>query len=183
MRSIFDNQKWQDPWFLGLSGTAKLVAIYAHDHGDRAGFWPCDFAAAEHDIRPELPIDWPRVYREMNTQREGLGQDVSDFKQVHRAGYHWWFPGFIRFRHGSGVLFSSLRRHGMVATFHRLYPGIDIPSLGPEPMDCPETEPPPEPKAMRIWRAQQHIEKLRAAISEMQQRIADCERGILELTP
>ncbi len=137
-------EKWEDPWFQGLSGNAKLVAIYAWDRCDQAGFWQCNFASAEFAIRPEIPIDWARVFREMNTQPAeeliGLETTDSDFKKVHRVGNYWWFPSYIPFQYGFGPFVEStgkdksgsfhapmlraLRKHGVLETFRSLYPQI-----------------------------------------------------------
>ncbi len=150
-------EKWEDPWFQSLSGNTKLVAIYIWDRCDQGGFWQCNFASAEFHIKPETPIDWQKVYREMNTQprEELIGLDASaesDFKKVHRVDNYWWFPSYIPFQYGHGPLvdstadksgslhapmFRSLKKHGMMDEFRKLYPNIRIisPSAGPKPED------------------------------------------------
>lgn len=166
-------EKWDDPWFQSLSGNTKLVAMYIWDRCDAAGFWQCNFASAEFAIRPELPIDWNKVFREMNTQpsEELVGLDgvvESDFKKVHRVDNYWWFPSYIPFQYwkpGSALvdsgdkagsyfapMFRSLRKHGMLETFQRLYPNIQITRLGPaEPQTPSEFAPPKDIEEVRAY--------------------------------
>lgn len=145
-------EKWEDPWFQSLSGNTKLVAMYAWDRCDQAGFWQCNCASAEFAIKPEIPIDWQRVFREMNTQpaEELVGAD-SDFKKVHRVGNCWWFPSYIPFQYGYGPfdetsskfhapMLRALRKHGVLDTFRSLYPQIKF-VLGEKP-EAPQCQPP-----------------------------------------
>ena len=42
-----DTDKWKDPWFDNLSGTAKLFFYYLIDHVDCAGIWKTNFSHFE----------------------------------------------------------------------------------------------------------------------------------------
>lgn len=173
------HERWADPWFKALSGNAKLVLCHLWDCCDNAGFWRCDFEKASLILNADIPIDWNRIYREMNSETED-GQSTGT-KRVYWVGDYWWLPSYIVYQYGHKPIFDqtgregrywavmvrSLKAHGMMEEFKRIHPEVKV-IHGSKPIDpnAPETPPLHRPKtgAAKVWDLQRQISKLHHAI-------------------
>jgi len=101
------SEKWNDPWFMELSPSAKLVYLYLLDACDPAGVWTPNYRLANFSIKAE--IEWDEVL-------EQLGDRIQEI-----AGGKIWIRRFVFFQCGAlreacaphRKVIELLERHGI----------------------------------------------------------------------
>ncbi len=93
-----DTEKWEDPWFRGLSPSYQRFWIYILDKCDQAGVWEVDFELVEFFLKERF---------EMVESLEILKERVVVFNE----GKKWGIPKFIRFQYGNLSLNSKPHRY------------------------------------------------------------------------
>jgi uncharacterized phage protein (TIGR02220 family) len=85
MKRFTETEKWRDPWFVKLSGHAKLLWVYLTDNCDKIGLIHIDFRLVSRDCR--LPINEKHI-TELGDRVQALGN------------YRYFLPKFIQFQYG-----------------------------------------------------------------------------------
>jgi len=83
-----DTAKWDDEWFMNLSGPTKLLWYYLTDQCDHAGVWKVNQRLAVFKIG--LDINWSESLAE-------LGDRIA----VLPCGDRWFIRKFVEFQYGS----------------------------------------------------------------------------------
>ena len=86
-KRLTDSEKWEDPWFLDLNDTHKLMWLYLLDKCDHAGIWKVNKRLAEFCFGHDL--DWQRFI-----------EVCKDRIQVLPGGEKWHIPKFLTFQYG-----------------------------------------------------------------------------------
>lgn len=85
MKRFTETSKWRDPWFINLSGHAKLLWVYLTDNCDAIGLIHIDFRLVARDCL--LPIKEKHI-TELGDRVQALGNG------------RYFLPKFIQFQYG-----------------------------------------------------------------------------------
>ena len=111
--------KWDDPWFCGLTDTDKLFWFYLLDKCDHAGIWPVNWQLVAFHIHGEI-------------KKENFKTRIVELSEE-----KWFIPKFIRFQYGD--LNPENKAHASVLAILKkervLAPGQVLASPWPGPMD------------------------------------------------
>jgi len=113
-----DTEKWQDPWFCGLSPELKLLWLFLVDSCDVAGIWKVNHKYAEFVIG--APINWESAGKVFN------GRVVIPEK----SGEYWFIPKYLIFHYPNGLsedsgftkgVIKRLSQHQVLGVVRELY--------------------------------------------------------------
>lgn len=85
MKRFTETEKWRDPWFINLSGHAKLLWVYLTENCDKIGLIHIDFRLVTRDCR--LPINEKHI------------TELGDRVQALSKG-RYFLPKFVAFQYG-----------------------------------------------------------------------------------
>ena len=97
-----DTEKWQDPWFCGLSPELKLLWLFLVDSCDVAGVWKVNKKYAEFVIG--APISWEKAGEAFN------GRVIIPEK----SGEYWFLPKYLYFHYPNGLSWDSNFTKGVI---------------------------------------------------------------------
>lgn len=86
MKRFTETDKWRDPWFRRLSGSAKLLWLYILDHCDKIGLVEIDEALASQDCGQNIT---PDTLKELESRLQCCGNGK------------FFIPKFISFQYGT----------------------------------------------------------------------------------
>jgi hypothetical protein len=97
-----DTEKWNDPWFCGLSVELKLLWLFLVDSCDVAGVWKVNKKYAEFVIG--APINWEEAGKVFN------GRVIIPEK----SGEYWFLPKYLYFHYPHGLSWDSNFTKGVI---------------------------------------------------------------------